>query len=121
MSNLIEFLTPDFSFVDERGSLYQLCHNGWTQVNVSTTKKSVKRGGHYHKQTKEAFFIISGKIALQLQKEDKEQDITVKSGDFFCFSPYVKHSFNFLEDTTMVALYDKGVELAGGEKDIYTE
>lgn len=121
MSNLVVFIQPDFSFSDERGCLYQLCRNGWSQVNVSKSVKGVKRGGHYHKQTKEAFFIIEGEILLTLDKEGKTEQVTVKTGDFFCFEPFTKHSFEFLADTTMVALYDHGVELSDGTKDIYTE
>ena len=33
--------------------------------------------------------------------------------------PYTKHTFVFLENTIMVSMYDKGVELENGEKDIY--
>ena len=34
-------------------------------------------------------------------------------------TPFIKHRFNFLEDTLMVSMYDKGVELEDGGKDIY--
>lgn len=119
MSELIEFLKPDFSFSDERGGLVQLVHDGWKQVNVSQTKAGVKRGGHYHKQTTEAFFIIEGKIRLTLSKDGRVEIITVKTGDFFRFSPFVSHSFDFLTDTTLVALYDRPVELPDGSKDIF--
>lgn len=119
MSDLIEFLTPDFSFADERGFLFQLCKSSWAQVNVSQSKQGVKRGGHYHKQTKEAFFIVSGEIDLTLTRGEKTEKVRVKTGDFFCFPPLVIHSFDFLADTIMVALYDKPVELADGSKDIF--
>ena len=119
MSDMITFIKPDFSFADDRGFLHQLCKDGWKQVNVSQTKQGVKRGGHYHKQTKEAFFIIDGAVNLQLSKGEKKESISVKSGDFFYFSPYVVHSSDFLKDTTMVALYDKPVELPDGSKDIF--
>lgn len=121
MSELIVFMEPDFSFADERGYLYQLCREGWRQVNVSKTVQGVKRGGHFHTQTREAFFIVSGRVNLHLQKEQQTENVTVKTGDFFCFPPYVTHSFDFVEDTVMVALYDKGVELPDGSKDIYAE
>lgn len=121
MPDLITYLLPDFSFSDDRGWLYQLCRDGWTQVNVSKSVKGVKRGGHYHKQTWEAFFIVDGKIRLRLEQGDQTEELTVKTGDFFCFPPFVKHSFEFESDTVMVALYDKGVELPDGTKDIYTE
>ena len=34
-------------------------------------------------------------------------------------TPFLKHIFIFLEDTIMVSMYDKGVELEDGGKDIY--
>jgi len=119
MSELIEFLKPDFSFSDERGCLFQLVHDGWKQVNVSQTKAGVKRGGHYHKQTVEAFFVVSGEVRLTLSKGGKTEQVTVKTGDFFRFPPYVAHSFDFAADTTLVALYDKPVEQPDGGKDIF--
>ena len=110
---------PDFSFADERGALTQLCREGWKQINVTSSKAGVFRGGHYHKNNKEAFYIIKGEIEIQLTKDGREETVTVKEGDFFVLKPYAVHSFKFKQDTLMVALYDKGVEEAGGQKDIY--
>lgn len=119
MSDMIEFLKPDFSHCDERGFLYQLCRNGWKQVNVSKTAAGTFRGGHYHKETKEAFFIVEGEVELTLEKDQKVETYTFKDGDFFVLLPYALHSFNFKKDTLMVALYDIGVEKEDGSKDIF--
>ena len=119
MSKMFELLQPDFSFTDERGFLYQLCRDGWKQVNVSKTVKGTFRGGHYHKQTREAFFIVSGEVAVTLENADEFETHIFKQGDFFTILPFVVHSFDFKADTLMVALYDKGVEKADGTKDIF--
>ena len=119
MSDMISFLKPDFSFQDERGFLYQLCHEGWKQVNVSKTVKGTFRGGHYHKATREAFFIVQGSLQLTLEKGDKSENYTFHEGDFFIVEPLAIHSFQFLDDTLMVALYDIGVEKSDGTKDIF--
>lgn len=116
---MIEFIKPDFSFQDERGALVQLCREGWKQINVTSTKAGVFRGGHYHKNNQEAFYIIEGEIEINLTKDGKQETVTVQSGDFFILKPYAVHSFNFKKDTVMVALYDKGVEEINGQKDIY--
>ena len=113
MSELIEFIKPDFCFEDERGSLVQLCRQGWKQINVSTSKAGVFRGGHYHKH------IIDGEIEISLAKDEQKEKVTVKNGDFFVLKPYAVHSFLFKQNTIMVALYDKGVEEENGVKDIY--
>lgn len=119
MGEMISFLEPDFSFKDERGGLVQLVRDGWKQVNVSQTKAGVKRGGHYHKTTREAFFIIEGALEAVLEKGDKTETHSFKTGDFFVIEPYAVHSFTFTADTLMVALYDTGVEKADGTKDIF--
>lgn len=121
MDDMIEFIKPDFSFADGRGALIQLCREGWKQINVTSSKAGVFRGGHYHKINKEAFYIIKGEIEIRLSKEGQEEVVNVKEGDFFVLKPYAMHSFDFKQDTLMVALYDKGVENADGSKDIYSE
>lgn len=119
MCKMLSMLNPDFAFSDERGSLYQLVHSGWQQVNVSKTHKGTIRGGHYHKETREAFFVIEGQLEVELENgADKERHI-FKSGDFFMIEPYAVHSFTFTDDTLMVALYDKPVEKPDGSKDIF--
>lgn len=119
MCKMLSMLNPDFAFSDERGSLYQLVHSGWQQVNVSKTYKGTIRGGHYHKETREAFFVIEGQLEVELENgADKERHI-FKSGDFFMIEPYAVHSFTFTDDTLMVALYDKPVEKSDGSKDIF--
>ena len=79
MDDMIEFIKPDFSFADERGALTQLCREGWKQINVTSSKAGVFRGGHYHKNKKEAFYIIKGEIEIQLTKDGREETVTVKS------------------------------------------
>ena len=116
---MLSFLTPDFSFQDERGFLFQLVKDGWKQVNVSKTVKGTFRGGHYHKLTREAFFIIEGALNAVLEKGDKTERHSFKTGDFFVIESYVVHSFTFTVDTLMIALYDIGVEKADGSIDIF--
>lgn len=117
---LIEFLNPDFCFDDARGSLVQLVRDGWKQVNVIRSEGGVERGGHYHALNTEAFYVISGSfelVAEDIITGEKEKHI-MKPGNFFCIRPTLLHSFHFFQETWLVSMYDKGVELANGEKDI---
>lgn len=114
---MVSIIEKDFTFKDERGSIVQLIHDGYKQVNVITSKKGVFRGGHYHKLNKEAFFIVSGKLELIVEKEKH----IFSEGQFFGIDIGDMHSFNFLEDTVLVSMYDIGVELENGLKDIYVE
>lgn len=118
---LIKTRNLDFQFEDNRGSLTQLVHEGFDQINVLVTKQGVTRGGHYHKQCTEAFYIISGSIKVTAAKEEAEITYHFGKGDFFQIEPYVMHSMYFPENCTMVQMYNRCVENADGTKDIFTE
>lgn len=118
---LIKLLKPDFEFENECGKLTQLVREGWNQVNVITSIAGSKRGGHYHKINKEGFYIISGKFRLILEEDGIKEEYIMKAGDMFVISPYQKHFFEYMEDTVLVSMYDKGVELPRNLKDIYIE
>lgn len=118
---MVEILTPDFTFSDERGCFSQLVHDGFKQYNIFFSKKDVVRGNHYHKENKEAFFVITGSFVLTVAKNDQKEKYTFKQGDMFLIPPYVMHSFYFIEDTWIASMYDVGVERSDGTKDIYVE
>lgn len=107
----------DFQFMDDRGTLVQLIHDGYKQINVIISKKNTFRGGHYHKENKEAFYIVSGLLDVVVNGTKS----TFAAGDFFEIEENDVHSFYFLEETTLVSMYSSGVEKADGQKDIYTE
>lgn len=115
---LYQQLTPDFTFSDERGTLTQLAHTGYTQINIVTSKAGTLRGSHYHKQSTEAFHVISGTVDVTLSRENQKEKVTFRSGAFFQIEPYTVHSMFYPEDTVLIALYDIPVELENGEKDI---
>ncbi len=119
--SLHELLPVDFEFVDDRGKLVQLIHDGYKQVNVLTTKQGVTRGDHYHKVCHEAFFVLSGSVAVTLRRGEQTEQVTFHVSDFFQIDPYVVHSMFFPEDCVMVQLYDVPVEGTDGRKDIYTD
>ena len=113
---MLKIIKTDFEFSDNRGTLVQLIHEGYRQINVITSKKGVIRGGHYHKQNEEAFYIVQGKVKVTVNGNEH----TFEAGDFFGIEANDMHSFLFIEDTTLVSMYSIGVELENGEKDIYT-
>lgn len=117
--NLIEILKPDFIFEDGRGCLAQLTHKPYAQVNAVFTKKGAVRGNfHYHKTTKEVFFVISGEIKVSLYLDDRSEEHIFKNGDMFLIPENVRHRFDFFEDTYLVAFYTSRVEFEDGTKDI---
>ena len=118
---LVTILKPDFSHKDDRGTLTQLIREGYSQINVIRSQKGALRGGHYHKHSAEAFYIISGSLELTLSKDDVVEKYIFKSDDFFRLEPHVVHSFLFYEETVLVSMYDNGVELSDGTKDIFSK
>lgn len=111
----------DFQHKDERGSLTQLVHDGYKQVNVLKSKKGAVRGAHFHKRAVEAFFLISGSVDVEFKEKDEEKKVTFKEGEFFEIVPFILHNMYFPEDCLMVQMYDIPVENEDGTKDIYME
>ena len=118
---MIKIIKPDFVFEDERGTLTQLVHGGYNQINVVTSKAGVERGNHYHALNREGFYVVEGRFSLDASLDGKSESYEFKKGDMFIIEPNVMHRFVYLEDTVLVAFYDKGVELTDGTKDIISE
>lgn len=112
-------IEPNFIFQDKRGRLVQLVREGYRQVNIITTKGGVLRGGHFHKENREAFYVVSGSCEVTFTKDQQQEKHMFSAGDFFEIPPCVGHVFRYPMDCVMVGLYDKGVEKENGEKDIY--
>jgi dTDP-4-dehydrorhamnose 3,5-epimerase-like enzyme len=110
--SLIEFIIPDFEFKDDRGTLTQLFREGWSQVNYITSDKGAIRGGHYHENNIELFYIISGKIKLTLREltSDFPEEYFLNEGDMFKIYSNISHSFEFLTSCQLISAYDVGVE-----------
>ena len=119
---LIKKLNPDFAFEDERGTLFQITHTPYGQTNAIFTKKGAVRGGfHYHKETKELFFVISGKVRVCVKLGDNREEHVFESGDMFMIGENVRHSFEYLDDTYLVAFYTNKDKKDDGSKDIFPD
>jgi len=118
---MIKIIRPDFVFEDERGTLTQLVHECYNQINVVTSKAGVERGNHYHAVNREGFYVVEGSFLLEASLNEKKESYEFKKGDMFIIEPYVMHRFVYREDTVLVAFYDKGVEFPDGTKDIIAE
>lgn len=115
-----ELKTVDFQYHDDRGNLVQLVHDGYKQINVVETKKGVVRGKHFHKFSREAFFIVSGSVEVTLCGKDSKETIIFNENAFFEIKPLVIHSMYFPENCIMIAMYDIPIDYGNGEKDIYS-
>lgn len=118
---MIKIIKPDFIFEDERGTLVQLIHEGYRQINVVTSKAGFERGNHFHRLNREGFYVVDGAFTLEASLNSQKETYEFKKGDMFIIEPNVLHSFIYHEDSILVAFYDKGVELPDGTKDIIAE
>jgi dTDP-4-dehydrorhamnose 3,5-epimerase-like enzyme len=115
---LVKILNPDFIHQDERGRLAQLVHAGFNQINIIESYAGTIRGGHCHIENNEAFYVIKGALKLEVWDKIGREEYEFHSGDMFLIPQGVSHSFCFNETTLLVGMYDHGVELSNGEKDI---
>ena len=115
---MITMLRPDFEFSDDRGDLVQLVHDGYRQVNMCFSKGGTQRGGHYHAVNRETFYIVDGEVVITVSDKTKTETYTFRKGDMFAVEKNIVHSLDFKKDTTMIVMYDNGVESADGTKDI---
>ena len=121
--SLIKIITPNFQYEDLRGRLVQLVRTGYCQVNIIESVAGATRGGHYHIQNREAFYVIGCKLKLtvwHLNVGTQKEEYEFSENAMFEIEPYTIHSFEFIEPTMLVSMYSMGVELADGKKDIYT-
>ena len=119
---MVNKLEVDFLHTDDRGTICQISSIPIAQVNYLFTRRSAKRGCHYHKINREIFYVIEGRLELTAQRFDdrtKKETYRFQTGDLFVIEPFVVHDFSFSEDTKMLVMYDKGVELPDNSKDIF--
>lgn len=95
-----------FSYKDERGVIEGLVNFGnWQEINIITSYKNTVRGGHFHKKTKELFYILKGQIKAELydvNSADKKETVILKEGDIFLIEPYTLHTFTMLTDSQWI-------------------
>ena len=116
---LFQIIKPDFEYSDQRGQLKQLVHDGWKQVNVLVTNAGVIRGIHYHKISREAFYLLSGSVDVRFRNGENHSERHFVANDFFVVLPGTVHELSFPENCVMVQMYDIPVEKEDGSKDIF--
>jgi quercetin dioxygenase-like cupin family protein len=100
-------ITP--SFVDERGEIIDLLENeNINAVTVVTFRRGAVRGNHYHKETTQWNYLMSGKIRLLSQVPGQQVEETVMwPGDLVVTGPNVHHALVAVEDSSLM-VFTKG-------------
>lgn len=114
---MIEIIDRYFTHSDDRGTIEGLVNFGtWEEVNVITSEPGVERGGHYHKETVELFFILDGEIEVTLQNTDEgrpvgeSQSTTVSQGAVFMIPPGAIHLFKPLKQSRWINILSKKID-----------
>ena len=92
------------AFRDDRGEITDLleCEN-INAVTLVTFRRGAIRGNHYHKQTTQWNYLISGRIKLVSQEPGGPVVETVmQPGDFVVTGPNVRHALVGMEDSTLM-------------------
>ena len=117
---LLDVLKPDFIHEDERGRLVQLAHGKIGQVNILYSEEDAMRGGHYHKEATEYYYVLGGRVDVRVEKDGVEEVYVFRTGDFFRIPPKTVHTLYFPVKCLMAAMFDVPIEKEDGTKDIWT-
>ena len=111
---------PYFYYVDHRGKLVGVFQGlKWEEINYIESTNGSVRGNHYHKETREGFFLIDGKIRVTLVDNAKgsKRIFVSKKGDAMVIDPNIMHTFEMLENSRWINMLSKPLE--SQKKDIH--
>ena len=89
------------SYEDERGTITDILSNELIDhITAIYSKKGAIRGNHFHKDTLQGIFVLSGqmKLTTQIPNEPIQSTILVE-GDLAITPPWESHAFKAIEDT----------------------
>lgn len=94
------------SFEDARGKIIDiLSHEPVDAVTIITFTKGAIRANHYHKETTQWNYVLSGRIKLAAQfPGEKVEESVMGPGDFIVTHPNESHALQALEDATLLVL-----------------
>ena len=84
-------LKPAFEHDDERGLFKEIIRGDkWRELNYAFRKKGVNSGNHYHKITYEMFYVIRGKVKVNIKniRTGREAGFVAEKNDIFIGSLY---------------------------------
>jgi len=108
---------------DNRGKIADIFYKADLEhVAIITSKKGVRRGDHYHKETTQHMLMTKGSLIYVYQPVDKSQPVKyihLKEGQLVSTPPFEIHTLLFPEDNEFI-VFSSG--LRGGqdyEKDTF--
>lgn len=121
----MRMLSPEYQHKNQKRNLFQLFTDDIKQVNFYEAKKGAILGNHYHKETKEYFYITRGTVLLKTNQGKELAQRIVNKGEFFLVEPLENHIVEVLSpDMTMLTFLSKpytkenpDIHIYKGEKD----
>ena len=94
------------SFCDDRGEIIDMVENETINaVTLLTLKKGAIRGNHYHKNTYQWNYLLSGKIKISCQIPGETVKVSImKKGDFILTKPNERHALIGMEESELLVL-----------------
>lgn len=106
-------LEPYIYQQDNRGSFTGILNSGqWEEFNYVETKAGQVRGGHYHTETKELFFILEGDIEITVSptRGKQEQNFRVGKGSIIVIDIGEIHTFRSLTASKWINVLSKKMD-----------
>ncbi|HXC56346.1 MAG TPA: cupin domain-containing protein [Rhizomicrobium sp.] len=94
------------AFSDHRGAISDIVtKENIGAVTIITTRKGAVRGNHYHKETWQYLYVLSGKLRAVAQNPgEAPTEAILLPGDLILDVPNQRHAFEGLEDSTCLVL-----------------
>ncbi|HCM43468.1 MAG: Cupin 2 conserved barrel domain protein [Candidatus Kaiserbacteria bacterium GW2011_GWC2_49_12] len=110
-------LAPVFS--DARGDIFDIAEGTIGHVGMVTFAKGAIRGKHYHKESTQYSYVISGTLKFTVSDIDGEnaREYVLEKGDLSTIPPRVIHMYEALSDAVMLDLTTLARTNDGYEKD----
>jgi quercetin dioxygenase-like cupin family protein len=100
----VEKIKP--SFIDGRGEIIDILKKSVVEyATIITSRKGAVRANHYHKETFQYVYMMSGRMRVVAQMPGEQaSEVVIEAGDLIVNAPLERHAFEALEDSTMLVL-----------------
>jgi mannose-6-phosphate isomerase-like protein (cupin superfamily) len=106
-------LEPYRQFADARGRMLGVINEGqWEEINFVETAAGQVRGGHFHRETRELFLIISGEIRVRIVDQGRDSLHDFGPGSVFVIEPGESHWFESLTPCTWINVLSRRIDPA---------
>ena len=101
---LVKHLRP--AFQDERGVISDILqHTPVDSVTIITSAKGAMRGNHYHKESVQYTYVLSGRIQARTQNPGEKVEVQeLTAGDLLESPPLERHALLALDDSMLLVV-----------------